>query len=179
MDKTAQLGALRKALEGIVDDIVDTDIRDFTREMLEVLPDAYWLRPASTRYHLLDERGLYGNLKHTIRVVHTVDVVCSIVGDSFPQLTRDMLKSAAILHDGGRHGLLGDSDTSLPNHPKLPRELAEQKGISCEHSNRIFNLIELHMGRWGESPLTPLIDPWAVLHLADVFCASSQVIFEL
>ncbi len=159
--------------------IEDSGINVFTLETLQVAPASFWLRPSSLNYHPLDERKPHGNLKHTIRVVHTVGVLCDVMGGFYPQITKDMMMSAAVLHDIGRHGIDGDAEKSVPDHPKIPRRLAEKHNISCIQSGTIFAMIEKHMGRWGEHRYTPLIQPWVALHVADAICAHMQEITEL
>ena len=179
MTEDHNLISLKKELFRRIALIEDPGINAFTIRMLQVAPESFWLRPSSLNHHPLDERRPYGNLKHTIRVVRTVGVLCDVMGIYYAQMTKDMMMSAAVLHDIGRHGMDGDADKSVPDHPKIPRQLAEKHGISCGQSSMIFMVIEKHMGRWGEHGYTPLIAPWIALHVADAICAHMQEITEL
>ena len=170
---------LKKRLFKLVALIDDTGINTFTIKMLDVAPASFWLRPSSVNHHPLDERMPYGNLKHTIRVCHTVNVLGDVMGSFYPQITKDMMMSSASLHDIGRHGIDGDADKSVPDHPKIPRRIADKYGISCVQSETIFQMIEKHMGIWGEQKFAPIIEPWVALHVADAICAHMQDIIEL
>ena len=179
MTQDHKLTSLKKELFRHIAFIEDPDINAFTFKMLQVAPESFWLRPSSKNHHPLDERKPYGNLRHTIRVVHTVGVLCDVMGQFYFQITKDMMMSAAVLHDIGRHGMDGDADKSVLDHPKIPRRLAELHGISCTKSSMIFLMIEKHMGRWGEHGYTPTIEPWVALHVADAICAHMQEITKL
>ncbi len=170
---------LKKTLFELIAYIEDAGINTFTFNMLQVAPDSFWDGPSSMRHHPLDERRKHGNLRHTIRVVRTVSTLCDVMGSFYPQITKDMMRSAAVIHDLCRHGLKGGAGKSLPNHPKLPRMLAERYGITCIQAVTIFDIAEKHMGRWGEHGYTPLVAPWIALHVADAICAHMQEITEL
>ncbi len=170
---------LKKALYVLVDCIDGEGIREFTLKMLSAAPDSFWDGPSSMRHRPLDERRKHGNLRHTIRVVRTVSTLCDVMGSFYPQITKDMMMSAAVIHDLCRYGLKGGAGKSLPNHPKLPRMLAERYGITCIQAVTIFDIAEKHMGKWGESSYTPLIEPWVALHIADAFCARALEGLEL
>ena len=170
---------LKKTLYALVDYIYDNEMREFTLRMLVVAPEAFWLRPSSIRHHPLDERGLHGNIIHTIRMVRTTNVICDVMGSFYPQITKDMMRSAAVLHDLCRHGLDGSAEKSVPDHPELPRKLAFKHNITCIQAVTIFDMVEKHMGRWGERNYTPIIEPWVALHIADAVCARALEVLEL
>lgn len=149
--------------------IENTDIWVFTAELLGRAPQSFWTKPASRKYHPEDERHEYGNLIHTIRVAKTAMILCNI--PNITGVSRDMVVSAAVLHDTCRHGLGGESEFSVDEHAQLVRKLAERHNITCKCSEPIFKMIEDHMGRWGVSAYTPTLDASSIIHIADCICA--------
>jgi len=156
-------------LNAIVLSIQDTGIYGFTRQLLDVAPLSFWERRASRNHHPEDERGECGNLIHTIRVAKTADILCHI--PDITGISRDIIISAATLHDICRYGLDDKAEFSVDEHAQLVRKLAEEHGITCVHSHTILKMIEDHMGRWGASHYMPAIESGAIVHIADCICA--------
>ncbi len=143
--------------------ISDSSIRAFVQDMISLERSSFFTQPASWDHHLLDERGESGNLLHTIRVVKIVLVLaeaCSMTKDC-----RDILLASAILHDLGRYDLKGRY--SGKNHPALVRKMAEEHDLTCRFYEVTMDMIEKHMGKWGDPPFTPKVGMDAILHLAD------------
>lgn len=159
-------------LSQLVDQIKNESIKRFTIDMVHSASDV-WQRPASHSHHLLDERETHGNLLHTVRVASLCKLICEAVEvqSDTGYDNEDILLSAAILHDMCRYGLFGSSETSRPDHPKLVRLFAEEKGLSCDHFDEVMEAVESHMGQWSENPVILVIDPSTALHLADCIVA--------
>jgi len=149
--------------------IFNPSIRDFVLSMLSYAPAGFYERPASTRHHLLDERGESGNLLHTIRVVKIVLILVDV--STIRDTEKDVLVASAILHDLCRYGLDGESEHSCSNHPSLVRIVAEEHSLTCDCYDLIMRIIENHMGRWGSPQFIPHISLDGVLHFADCICA--------
>ena len=145
--------------------ISNVSIFNFVRKMLDVVPPAFYERPASTDHHALDERGECGGLLHTIRVIDLVLVMANSC--NMNQIRKDILVAGASLHDSCRHGLDGKSEHSVEDHPLLVRKLAEEHNLYCDCYDSIMGVIESHIGRWGKPPFTPYVDLETILHLAD------------
>ena len=130
--------------------IRDEDIRKFTLNMIEITPENSWRLPSSRDHHLRDECGEWGNLIHTLRVV----VICDWLSDilNLTPIERDILKSAAILHDSCKHGVNAEAAWIYREHPQLVRLLVDQSGAACSQKEAILSIIESHMGRWGYLP---------------------------
>jgi len=157
--------------------IKNPEIRHFTEDMLGVMPSVFWTARASKGHHPEDERGIEGNIVHSERVVKIVRVMAEGTRISPDEL--DCLTSAALLHDGCRHGLYGTENTTVNNHPSLIRELASNHGINCAYAVEIFALIERHMGKWGTPEYWPEITPSAMLHMADMISAHAEQIWPI
>jgi len=158
---------LFKELNTLVGRIITRDFRDLTEATLKVAPAAFWTRECSKKYHPVDERGLYGNLVHTIRVGRVVLVIVDACG--YSRWTIDRVLSGAILHDVCRHGLDGKSQYSDKEHPRLVRQLMDNNriGLNSPAREEMLEDIEKHMGRWDNPSYAPGILPSEVLHLAD------------
>lgn len=158
---------LIRELYNIINTIENVDVRDFTMTLVQKAPQLNWEKRASISHHPKDERGKFGNLIHTIRVARTVIVM----SESTPLSTweRDILVSAAVLHDCCRYGLDGKAEFSVPEHPHLVKKLARTCGVGV--LPQVFEIIEAHMGRWGTPAFIPHLDLKTTLHLADALCA--------
>ena len=160
---------LMESLQSVINSMVNPEVLLFTTSLLNVAPKSFWERPSSRNHHPEDERGQYGDIIHTIRVAKTVTLLCDI-----PNITgtpRDILVSVAILHDTCRYGLNDEANYTVTEHALLVRQLAKEHRIECKFDEPIFNLIENHMGRWGQKIYTPKLSFNAILHIADTVCA--------
>ena len=150
--------------------IQDEEIKQFTLKLVRGVPLSNWTGSASKNHHLPDERGIWGNAIHTMRVVD----MCLILSNIFDLevVQQDYLLSAAILHDCCRRGKTGLSVYTVPEHPYLVRHIAKELGITFDYSEDIFNIIEPHMGRWTPTGIPSYITNKelslpALLHIAD------------
>ncbi len=159
----------RLLIQGLVDTIKSDAIRQFTNDVLAKVPLKSWTGKASRSHHLPDERGDNGNALHTIRVARAAMALCDIC--DMGETRRDMLLSAAILHDSFRYGKEAESDYTLTEHPMLIREVVEDNDIVSPYAEDILGLIECHMGKWGPEPFIPIVHPSALIHIADAMIA--------
>lgn len=157
--------------------IKNSEIRDFTTEMLGVLPDVYWTAKASKGHHPEDERGSEGNIIHSERVTKLVRIIAECTELNSNEV--DCITSAAILHDGCRYDMDGQAEYTVPDHPFQIRELAGLHSIDCTFAGHIFILIERHTGRWGDPIYWPEITPSTILHIADVISAHAEQVWPI
>lgn len=129
--------------------IKDPEIKEFTKKVVDFVPQAAWLTNSSAKFHMKDERGALGNTIHTVRVVDIAILLAEAT--SYNMHLTDVLISAAILHDSVKKGLKGESSYTVKEHPYLVRQLVEDSGFECQYKEEILAIIEPHMGRW--SPL--------------------------
>ena len=161
-------------LAKLTNHINNNDIRIFVCNVLRIAPSESWSKKASKNHHMVDERGDYGALLHTIRVTKMVIALCDVINRN--GIDKDILIASAILHDSCRYGIDGKWSYTLPNHPKLVRELTKKNNIDCLYSEQIFDIIDSHMGKWGEPAFVPNIDSKSILHIADCALARLDVI---
>ena len=165
-----KLPQLRINLDLLLSKIHDKDLKEYTENILDNLPHTFWTRESSLKHHSMDERGLYGNLIHTIRVAR----MCATLADSMnlPLMERDILVVSGILHDCIKHGLSGMDRYTNRNHPHLVRKyITDNLKIDSPWTDQICTIIEAHMGRWGEIPYPINITLEAALHIADMVVA--------
>ncbi len=157
---------LRHILHLQVQSIKDEELRTIVETVLEHLPDAFWKRESSKKYHPVDERGINGNLIHSLKVAKLADRILDT--GKKDQYKRDLVKSASILHDSLRHGPSGTSQWSAKDHPQLVRQFMEEEcNLEGPTVDRLCSVIEHHMGQWGNPVHYTNIDDYDVLHLAD------------
>ncbi|KKN01441.1 hypothetical protein LCGC14_1127670 [marine sediment metagenome] len=167
---------LRNTLTLQTKSIKNEEIRGVVEKTLEALPKGFWTRECSKKFHPEDERGLNGNLIHTIRVVKVADKLV-LTTSNYSQDERDLVVGAAILHDCLRHGPYAASPWSEKDHPHLVRPFIEKKvGITGEVVNKLCDIIETHMGQWYLTP-APLNDltPNDIVHLADYIASQVDI----
>lgn len=165
---------LRLILSKEIAKIQNSDIKALVRAVLDKVPEDFWKRETSLTYHPEDERGLNGNLLHTLRVLKLVDTIVQI--GSWSRNEHDALRAAAILHDCLRHGLQGKMPYSHKDHAGLVRRFIESHKIESNWSDEICSVIESHYGKWGKGiEYIPTISPRAVLLLADYIAAREDV----
>lgn len=162
-----RFGVLFRELNKLISMIATKDFRNITEETLKVAPIGFWTRPCSLKYHPVEERGLHGNLIHTIKVAKLVLVIANCC--MYNRWHTDRVLSGAILHDICRYGLLGLSEYSEERHPELVRQLMDNHKIGTNSPAReeMLNDIERHMGRWYDLTYAPIVVPSEALHLAD------------
>lgn len=157
--------------------IRNVEIREFTRRVLEALPEAFWFRESSKKYHPAEERGECGNLIHSLKVNNVSRVLADIIKLSQEDL--DVLSSASLLHDGLRHGLSGSDKYTCKEHPYLVRQLVKERKLECQYSDRICAVIETHMGPWSTPPYLPQLDLNSILFLADYIATQPFIKVEI
>lgn len=163
------------------DDIVDQDIRMFTRLMLLHAPKRAFEMPASMsgKHHPPDERIAMGGLRHVKRCYQ----MCKHMAEMEDLSTRDedLLLSAALLHDICRLGVDGKSEHTVTEHPILVKDLVLQ--VVSEDSpymaiaGEVCDIIAGHMGRWFQTECNEWLA--SLLHIADYVASRDNVIVEV
>lgn len=142
------------------------DIRNFTRAVIEILPDYFFTTAASSsgKYHpayALGDGGLVRHTKAAMRIASELFRCESVFNFSTRQCS--CIMSALNLHDGVKHGLEGATGTVaehpiamvsflLENRDKLP-------AIPDVDFDLIIECIASHMGQWNKSYLGEEIMP--------------------
>lgn len=151
-----------EAIKYLIEFIKDEDMSLAIESILaQDVPEYFWEKPSSSsgKYHPSDERGKFGLVLHTCRVVKLVDDLC--VSAQITGSERDDLIIAAILHDAFKYDIPPGNLHTVKLHCIIP-------GEQLHLSDRINQLIRTHDGRWG------IPEEWAVadehqklLHYAD------------
>ena len=168
---------LKFILDEQVDSISNPELKELTYRIIEKLPEGFWARESSKKYHPVDERGECGNLIHSLKVEKLALRLLEPTHTNKEEI--DLIKSASLLHDCMRHGPEGTAPFSVGNHPQLVREFIACKGLTCELSDKVCDLIETHMGPWGHPPFFPELSLNSVLQLADYLAAQTDISVEL
>jgi len=173
---------IKSKLYDLMGTIKDNSIRSWTMSFMTRSPQAFWDKPASStgKYHKEDENGVGGQIVHTLRVCAIVEHLVRM--DNIGELNRDILISAAILHDICKYGMEGQSEHTLSEHPQLVKSLWEKNLLvlpKCEYDRKIIDTILQHSGRWGGLPLPIKTHSGRLLHIADFIASRHNIDVDL
>jgi HD superfamily phosphohydrolase YqeK len=169
---------LKEELYKIVKSISDISIKVWTEAMLSVAPAAFWDKAASStgKYHKADENGVNGQVVHTLRVcavvVHLVNM------EKLTVVERDILLSAAVIHDICKYGVDGKTEHTLLEHPLLVDKLRQNSIVllpSCAFDQAIIETVEQHSGRWSSEPILNPTKLGKLLHIADFVASRNNI----
>ena len=137
--------------------IVDTDIKESARVMLDLLPDYFYKVPASStgKYHpkfALGDKGLVRHTKVAVRLAYEL-LNNNIIGNVFNQREKDLIIMSLLLHDGCKSGLI-KTEYTVVNHPlivsKLIRDNKEKLKLNDSDLDLVCSMIESHMGEFNK-----------------------------
>ena len=137
--------------------IVDTDIKESARVMLDLLPDYFYKVPASStgKYHpkfALGDKGLVRHTKVAVRLAYEL-LNNNIIGNVFNQREKDLIIMSVLLHDGCKSGLI-KTEYTVVNHPlivsKLIRDNKEKLKLNDSDLDLVCSMIESHMGEFNK-----------------------------
>jgi len=136
--------------------IKNDKIREFTEKAIGLLPDYFFVIPASTsrKYHPQFAAGEGGLVRHTQAAVRLAKELFRL--DMLQYLSdddKDLVLASLILHDGNKAGKMGLH--TVAEHPLLMSDFlknnSELKGIiSDQWLDTICGNIEHHMGQWTQ-----------------------------
>lgn len=173
-----------KFVEPILNTFENEDIRLFAVEILNELPSYIWEVGASStgKYHPSYTLGVLGLMKHQVAVVRFVNFFFELeqYKNRFTSRQRDLLRLAALTHDGRKSGSQEDYEKSKYTkfeHPLLMAKVYlsyKDKGFLPEEELKYIAVaITKHMGQWNtdkRSSITlpkPSDEASELLHLAD------------
>lgn len=162
--------------------IYNDSIRSWSMSMMSHAPQAFWDKPASStgRYHKEDENDQYGQVIHTLRVIAVAEHLVRM--SDLTDIERDILISAASLHDICKYGVDGESEHTLSEHPQLVKSLWERNLLilpKCDYDHQIIATILQHSGRWGGLPLPSSTKLGKLLHIADFMASRNNIEIDL
>ena len=133
--------------------IKDDSLRKSLGKLIELLPDYFFMEPASStgKYHpkyALGEGGLLRHTKAATRIGYELLSDLSI-GKKYTSREKDLMLMALLLHDGFKKGLVEERYTRF-DHPLIASKVImdnyEKVGLSSEDATFISDAIKTHMG---------------------------------
>lgn len=137
--------------------IFNTRIKDNAKIMIELLPEYFFIIPASStgKYHpsfALGDGGLVRHTKVAVRIANEL-LNNNCIGNVFNELEKDLIIIALIMHDGCKSGLT-KGEYTVANHPlivsKLIKDNSNKLTLTSEELNLLCGMIDTHMGEFNK-----------------------------
>ena len=148
-----------KMVEPILSTIVNNDIREFAKVLVDGLPDYIWHVGASStgKYHPAYSLGEGGLMRHQIAVVRFLNFFFELeqYNTQFTSREMDLMRVAGLVHDGRKSGEQSDYERSKFTKFDHPVQMANVvRGFDGKYLNNnelefIAHCIESHMGQWN------------------------------
>lgn len=131
-------------------------IRESCKTMISLLPDYFFLIPASStgKYHpefTLGDAGLVRHVKAAVIIAHDL-LENPTIGEKYTSDEKDLMIMALLLHDGLKSGLVHNRYTQF-DHPTLIKNyiIDNKDKLSLEDNELklLGKVIESHMGPWN------------------------------
>lgn len=171
--------------------IVNDDIREFAKVLVEGLPSYIWEVGASStgKYHPAYSLGQGGLMRHQIAVVRFLNYFFELEQYKTPLGDRkmDLMRVAGLVHDGRKSGEQTDYERSKFTKFDHPIQMAnvvrsyDGKYLNHEELEFIAHCVESHMGQWcsDRKSSTVLPKPLDVyqhfVHLADYLASRKDL----
>ena len=182
----------KKLLEPILNTFENEDIKEFAIELLNNLPEYVWHVGASStgKYHPEYSLGEGGLMRHQIAVVRFLNFFLELeqYGAGMTSRERDLMRTAALIHDGMKSGTQEDytkSKYTKFNHPILMADVIRStSGLDASERDFIAHCIETHMGQWcldkktGVELPKPKDEYQKLIHLADYLASRKTLIMD-
>ena len=157
---------MHKDLERFLGWIRPGELKEKVGEILEEVPLSNWAKKASKNHHPPDERGDWGNLIHTIRVLKVARFLSQHFGKS-----EDKAIATSLLHDARRYGPDAEAEWTLKNHADMAADLAREHGLDEE----IVEALKFHMSKWGTEYYCPELSLKDTIILADMIASQPWI----
>ena len=139
--------------------IVNDDIREFAKVLVEGLPSYIWEVGASStgKYHPAYSLGQGGLMRHQIAVVRFLNYFFELeqYNTQFTSREMDLMRVAGLIHDGRKSGEQTDYQKSKYTKFDHPIQMANVvRSFDGKYLNRnelefVAHCIESHMGQWN------------------------------
>ena len=175
----------------ILNTIVNDDIREFAKVLVEGLPDYIWHVGASStgKYHPAYSLGEGGLMRHQIAVVRFLNYFFELeqYNTKFTSREMDLMRVAGFVHDGMKSGTqfdYGQSKYTKFDHPiRMANEILSYDGQYLSHDELEFiaHCIESHMGQWATDKKSSVVLPkptdvyQQLVHLADYLASRKDL----
>lgn len=171
--------------------IVNEDIREFAKVLVEGLPNYIWEVGASStgKYHPEYSLGLGGLMRHQIAVVRFLNYFFELeqYNTKFTSRECDLMRVAGLVHDGRKSGEQSDYQRSKFTKFDHPIQMAnvirgyEGKYLNHDELEFISHCIESHMGQWSTDRKSSVVLPKPTdeyqqfVHLADYLASRKDL----
>lgn len=171
--------------------IVNDDIREFAKVLVEGLPDYIWHVGASStgKYHPAYSLGDGGLMRHQIAVVRFLNYFFELeqYNTKFTSREMDLMRVAGLCHDGRKSGEQSDYERSKFTKFDHPIQMAnvirsyDGKYLNHDELEFIAHCIESHMGSWNTGRKSsvvlpkPMDDYQHFVHLADYLASRKDL----
>lgn len=171
--------------------IVNEDIREFAKVLVEGLPKYIWEVGASStgKYHPTYSLGNGGLMRHQIAVVRFLNYFFELeqYNTKFTSREMDLMRVAGLVHDGRKSGEQSDYERSKFTKFDHPLQMANvirgYEGQYLNHNELEFmaHCIESHMGSWNTDRKSSVVLPKPqdeaqyFVHLADYLASRKDL----
>lgn len=171
--------------------IVNEDIREFAKVLIEGLPSYIWEVGASStgKYHPAYSLGEGGLMRHQIAVVRFLNYFFELeqYNSKFTSREMDLMRVAGLVHDGRKSGEQTDyqrSKFTKFDHPlQMANVIRGYEGQYLNHDELEFmaHCIESHMGQWSTDRKSSVVLPKPIdeyqrfVHLADYLASRKDL----
>ena len=171
--------------------IVNEDIREFAKVLVDGLPNYIWEVGASStgKYHPAYSLGIGGLMRHQIAVVRFLNYFFELeqYNTKFTSREMDLMRVAGLCHDGRKSGEQSDYERSKFtkfDHPlQMANVIRSYDGQYLNHDELEFvaHCIESHMGQWSTDRKSSVVLPKPMdeyqhfVHLADYLASRKDL----
>ena len=171
--------------------IVNEDIREFAKVLVEGLPNYIWEVGASStgKYHPAYSLGEGGLMRHQIAVVRFLNYFFELeqYNTKFTSREMDLMRVAGLVHDGRKSGEQTDYERSKFTKFDHPLQMANiirsyhEQYLNHDELEFCAHCIETHMGQWStdrKSSVTlpkPMDEYQHFVHLADYLASRKDL----
>ena len=171
--------------------IVNDDIREFAKVLVEGLPSYIWEVGASStgKYHPAYSLGQGGLMRHQIAVVRFLNYFFELEQYKTPLGDRkmDLMRVAGLIHDGRKSGEQTDYQKSKYTKFDHPIQMAnvvrsyDGKYLNHDELEFIAHCVESHMGQWSTDKKSSTVLPKPLdvyqhfVHLADYLASRKDL----
>ena len=171
--------------------IVNEDIREFAKVLVEGLPNYIWEVGASStgKYHPEFSLGAGGLMRHQIAVVRFLNYFFELeqYNTKFTSREMDCMRVAGLCHDGRKSGEQSDYERSKFTKFDHPLQMANViRGYEGQYLNHnelelMAHCVESHMGQWSTDRKSSVVLPKPLdeyqhfVHLADYLASRKDL----
>ena len=181
-----------KLVEPVLETFENEDIKAFTINILDSLPEYIWTVPASStgKYHPAYSLGDGGLMRHQMAVVRFLNFFFELeqYGSKLTSREMDLMRLAGLVHDGMKSGSQLDFEASKYTkftHPiQMANKIRECEGLPEEELEFVAKVISKHMGQWNTDKKSDVTLPKPddkfsrLLHLADYLASRKSLTMD-